>query len=236
MYGAMSMNDLHAPAKTRCPSCGAKNAPDAEWCGQCLERFEAPPPPPPPPPPPAAPSRGPEATGDGPMVKPGVQRGGFRSTEDGILWRCSSCDAENRLEEPACTVCGTPFAQSMKPPAPERPARDPGMTAMLSLFFPGAGHAALGMWPQAIARAVVNLWALSMALFFAVAGQGSARAVALVYAAAAFALWGASSHDAYREAKGETRDVLLYGRRFTYVVLGLLVLLLTSIFLLAVGR
>ena len=225
----MSMNDVHAPAptKVRCPACGAKNAPDAEWCGQCLRRFEASPPPPAPGT--AAPDTAPPAE----SVKPGVQHGGFRSTEEGILWRCSSCDTENRLEESACTVCGTPFAEAMKPPPPERPARDPGMTAVLSLCLPGAGHAALGMWPQAIARAVINVWVLLMAVFFAIAGQDAARPVALVYAAAAFGLWATTAHDAYREANGESRDVILQGRRFTYVVLSLLMLLLASLFLLA---
>jgi hypothetical protein len=229
----MSMNDLHAPApaKVRCPACGAKNAPDAEWCGQCLRRFEAVPPPPPPA---AAPDETAPATGStAEGVTPGVQRGDFRSTEEGILWRCSSCETENRLEESACKVCGKSFAEAMKPPAPERPARDPGMTAMLSLFFPGAGHAVLGMWPQAIARAVINVWVLLMALFFAIGGQEAARPVALVYAAAAFGLWGTAAHDAYREANGESRDVILQGRRFTYVVLSLLMLLLASLFLLA---
>lgn len=230
----MSMNDVHAPApasaseKVRCPSCGAKNAPDAQWCGQCLQRFDAPPPPPAPavaapeaPAPEAPPAEG---------VKPGVQHGGFRSTEEGILWRCSSCDTENRLEEAACTVCGTAFAEAMRPPAPERPGRDPGTTALISMLFPGAGHGYLAMWPQAIARAVINVWVLAMALFFAVGGS---TPVALMFGAAAFGLWATAAHDAYREANGEARDVILQGRRFTYVVLSLLMLLLAALFLTA---
>lgn len=234
------MNDLHAPApeKVRCPSCGAKNAPDAQWCGQCLKRFEAPPPPPPvavpEPESSAAHAPEPEPTDAGTVtVKPGVQHGGFRSTEEGILWRCSSCDTENRLEEPACTVCGTPFAEAMRPPPPDRPARDPGTTAMISLFFPGAGHAYLGMWPQAIARGVISVWVVLMALFFALGGKGGSTPVALLYGAAAFGLWMTAAHDAFREANGETKQVLLQGRRFTYLVLGLLMLLLASLFLTA---
>ncbi|MDQ3981690.1 MAG: zinc ribbon domain-containing protein, partial [Actinomycetota bacterium] len=197
----MSMNDVHAPEKVRCPSCGAKNPPDAEWCGQCLKRFQAPPPPPPSvvadPDAPASP--------EDRAVRPGVERGAFRSTEDGILWRCSSCDTENRLEEPACTVCGTPFAESVRPPEPERPQRDPGTTAMISLFFPGAGHAYLGLWPQAIARAVVSVWVVLMAVFFAIGGKAASTPVAVLYGLAAFGLWGVAAHDAFREASGTPR-------------------------------
>jgi hypothetical protein len=225
----MSMNDVHAPEKVRCASCGAKNPPDAEWCGQCLKRFQAPPPPPPVvvAAPSEAPAAGPQA------VKPGVERAGFRSTEEGILWRCSSCDTENRLEEPACTVCGIRFADAIRPPAPERPSRDPGTTALISLFFPGAGHAYLGMWPQAVARAVVNVWVVLMALFFAIGGNAASLPVAVLYGVSAFALWATSAHDAFREANGEPRQVLLQGRRFTYLVLALLMLLLGSLFLTA---
>lgn len=230
------MNDVHAPEKLRCPSCGAKNAPDAEWCGQCLKRFEAPPPPPPvSAPAPQSPVDRPAEPSEPhtPTVKPGVQHGGFRSTEEGILWRCSSCDTENRLEEPGCTVCGTPFAEAVRPPAPERPARDPGTTAIISLFFPGAGHAYLGMWTHAIARAVISIWVVLMALFFALGGKAASTPVALLYGGVAFGLWMTAAHDAFREANGEPRQVFLQGRRFTYLVLGLLMLLLASLFLTA---
>lgn len=227
----MSMNDVHAPEKVRCPSCGAKNPPEAEWCGQCLKRFQAPPPPPPAPAPPQV--TGDAGTRPGPV--PGVERGNFRSTEAGILWRCTSCDSENPLQEPACLVCGTLFAEAMQPPAPDRAQRDPGATALISLVFPGAGHAFLGMWAQAIARAVVSIWVVGMALFFAIGGSGS-MPVALLYGATAFGLWVVAAHDAFREANGESNQVLLHGRRFTYLVLGLLSLLLASLFLTALSN
>ena len=226
------MNDVHAPERVQCPSCGAKNPPEAEWCGQCLTRFQAPPPPPPPPP---ASAERPQAPTDAaaPALVPGVERGNFRSTDDGILWRCSSCDTENRLEEPTCTVCGIPFAEAVQPPAPERRQRDPGTTALISLLFPGAGHAYLGLWAQAIARAVVSVWVVFMALFFAIGGNDGSMPVALLYGAAGFALWVVAAHDAFREANGESKLVLLHGRRFTYLVLGLLSLLLAALFLTA---
>ncbi|HYP23163.1 MAG TPA: hypothetical protein VEV43_06295 [Actinomycetota bacterium] len=222
------MNDVHAPEKVRCQSCGAKNPPDAEWCGQCLKRFQAPPPPPPVAAPASVTSGAPASAGS---VKPGVERGNFRSTDEGILWRCTSCDHENPLEDPACAVCGTPFAQAVRPPEPERAQRDPGTVALISLFFPGAGHAYLGLWPQAIARAVVSAWVMLMAGVFAI-GVGVVS-IAAVYGLAAFGLWGIAAHDAFREANGEPKRVLLQGRRFTYLVLGLLSVLLASIFLMS---
>lgn len=228
----MSMNDVHAPEKLRCPSCGAKNAPGAEWCGQCLKRFQAPPPPPPPPVVEAAPAT-PAAPTSEAAIKPGVERAGFRSTEEGILWRCSQCENENRLEDEACSVCGTPFADSMRPPPPPRPQRDPGTTALISLFFPGAGHAYLGLWAQAVARAVVSVWVIAMTLFFAIGGKGGSMPVAVLFALMGFGLWGTAAHDAFREANGEPGQALLQGRRFTYLVLSLLMLLLGSLFLTA---
>ncbi len=227
MNGAMSMNDVHAPEKLRCPACGGLNAVDAAWCGQCLKRFDAPAPPPPvvelPGPPAAAP-------------KPGVRQGAFRSTEEGILWTCSACDAENPLEEQACRVCGTAFAEALRPPPKRHVERDPGTVALVSLFFPGAGHAYLGMWPQAIARAVISVWVGLMTLFFAAGGKGAATAVAAAFGVVAFALWVTAAHDAFREASDEPRLVLLRGRRFTFLVLGLLMLLLGSMFLTALGN
>lgn len=231
------MNDLHAPEKVRCPSCGGLNAPDASWCGQCLKRFDEPPPPPAAPPSPAvtldAPAPGAEVKAE---IKPGVEHGSFRSTETGILWRCSACDAENPLDEPACRVCGTQFAESLKPPPKKRTDRDPGTVALVSLFFPGAGHAYLGLWPQAIARGVVSVWVALMALFFAVGGKGGSTAIALLFGTVAFSLWVVAAHDAYREANDEPRQILLFGRRFTYLVLGLLMLLLASMFLTALAN
>lgn len=227
----MSMNDVHALEKVRCPSCGGLNPVDAAWCGQCLKRFAAPEPPEPPP------SAAPPPPVDAPPApKPGVQQGAFRSTEEGILWTCSACDAENPLDEAACRVCGTAFGEAIRPPVKRHLERDPGTVALVSLFFPGAGHAYLGMWPQAIARAVVSAWVGVMTLLFALARGGASTAVAGLFGLVAFSLWIVAAHDAFREAGDEPRRVLLYGRRFTFLVLGLLMLLLASIFMTAVSN
>ena len=236
-------------AKDRCAFCGALNAADAEWCGQCLRRF-----------PPADLGRDPldgspgdllkagsdsadlmneladlvgreksaaasaEATASAAQVKPGA-RGAFTVTDEGITWTCSRCETRNALDAQLCSVCGTTFAEVVRPPV-ERPERDPNMAALISLFLPGAGHAYVGLWGQAIARAVIQLWIGGVVLIALFAGgRANASSVAIVFGLVGTVLWGVSAHDAYREARGEQVRVLLKGKFFLYITLGLLMLL-----------
>ncbi len=233
--------------KVRCPACGGLNPADADWCGQCLKRFT----PPPPPTPTVLPTRAaepadakamatvtplPTAAAAGVAVDPGsvgTQRGAFRVTEHGILWRCARCETENPIEVQTCSVCGADFAATVRPPPPERPERDPGMTTLISLFLPGAGHAYLGMWGQAIARGMLSGWLVLAMLLSAFIGAGGSTFVTIMFAGAAFALWGITAHDAYRSARGEETMVLLKGRRLTYAVFGLI--FLTTVILVALA-
>jgi ribosomal protein L40E len=161
-----------------------------------------------------------------PPAAVGTERGAFRVKEDGVVWVCSRCESENPLEVQACAVCGTTFAETVRPKA-ERPERDPGTAALLSLFIPGAGHAYVGLWGQGIARAVVSLWVIVVVLLsFLQRGNEGASLIAAVFGLVAFALWAVAAHDAFREARREETLVLLKGRAFLYLVLGLLVLLL----------
>ena len=218
----------------RCPKCGGLNPAEAEWCGQCLERFIARTPPPPPPAPgttgtpgspeaPEAASSTATTTAPGPVVA--QKRGAFTVTEEGIRWTCSRCDTENPLEESICAVCGTTFADSMRPPD-DRPVRDPNTVAMYSLFFPGAGHWHLGLKGAAVARGVLSAWVVFVAVAAAVAGS---TLMAVAFGLAAFALWALAAHDGYREARGEADAVILKSRTFVYVVIGLLVLMVTML-------
>jgi hypothetical protein len=109
----------------------------------------------------------------------------------------------------------------MQPPK-ERVEHDANTVALYSLFFPGAGHWYMDMRPQAIARGVLSVWVVLVALL---AGIQGSLALALPFAAVAFALWVLGAHDAYREARGESAQVILKGRMFMYVVLGLLLLM-----------
>ncbi len=122
-------------------------------------------------------------------------------------------------------MCGTTFADSVRPPA-AAPDVDPNSVAMYSLFFPGAGHWTLGMKAQGAARAIVSTWVVGVALLSAIAGS---IAMASAFGVAAFALWFAGAHDAYREARGEGGLVVLKPRVFVYVVLGLLLLMVVML-------
>ncbi len=217
----------------RCPNCGGLNPLSAEWCGQCLERFapkvgSAPAPPAPTPSElAAAPAPPGGATPTPPLRTPavGVSHGAFTVREHGVVWTCSRCETENALDSQTCSVCGTTFAEVVRPKV-ERPQRDPGMAAMVSLFLPGAGHAYLGLWGQAVARAVITLWIFFVVLISLLQrGQAGSARVAVVFGIAATALWVVAAHDAYREAREEQGLVLLKGKVFLYTVLGLLVLL-----------
>lgn len=95
--------------------------------------------------------------------------------------------------------------------------------AMYSLFFPGAGHWSLDLKAQAIARGVVSVWVVMVAVLAAIAG---ATLMAVIFGIAAFALWMVAAHDAYREARNESQMVLLKPRVFVYLVLGLLMLMI----------
>ncbi len=225
------------------------NPAEAEWCGQCLRRFppaemkvdpiESP----------ADILFGEEEAGSlnagdaavieqmesqlGTAAEPAApqsklkpaKRGAFTVTEEGINWTCEKCDAVNPLEAQYCSICGSSFAEMLRPNV-ERPQRDPNMAALVSLFFPGAGHMYLKMWAQGIARAVVSAWVGAVALLALIAGgRANSSSLAVTVGAVSLALWVLGAHDAYREARGEPSMVILKGKVFLYTVLGLLMLL-----------
>ncbi|MFP5352514.1 MAG: hypothetical protein ACLGIB_08130 [Actinomycetota bacterium] len=235
----------------RCPHCGGSNPVNAEWCGQCHASFVEPKPEPEPEPPVATPAVAVQgAEGDAaavagaaaeaagapgpppPTAAVGTRHGAFAVREQGVVWTCDRCDNENPLDSPVCAVCGTSFAEVMRPPV-ERVERDPGTAALISLFFPGAGHGYLGMWGQAIARGVLSLWVLFVVLVSLLQRSGGSTLIAGVFGLAAFGLWAIAAHDAYREAQHQPGAVILKGKVFLYLVLGLLGLLM--ILLVATG-
>lgn len=237
----------------RCPSCGGLNSSDAQWCGQCLERFAAPEPEP------LVEARAEAAAGLAPPIRadasqlsevapevapeaaatdasgapaaataPAQPSDGraFFVTPEGIKWTCPTCDTPNPIESFVCSVCGTTFSQ-MVHPEPEMAEKDPNTAALVSLFFPGAGHGYLGLWGDAIARGIISLWVVAVALIAAFAGeQASGRLVTILFGLVAFGLWAVASHDAYRAARKEKDRVILRGRGYLFLVLGLLGLLL----------
>ena len=182
----------------------------------------------------------PATTSTSTSVKPSVGKtktgdtGAFNVGDEGITWTCLRCDSVNAMEERACTVCGTTFADAIQPEKDDRPQRDPGTTAMASLFMPGAGHAYLGMWSEAVARAVISTWVVTVTIFAAVQGGGQARVMAILFGLVSTGLWAAAAHDSYREANGQSKLVLLKGKSFLYLVLGLLLMSFVMIFSTAV--
>lgn len=215
----------------RCEACGGLNPPDAQWCGQCHTRFESLERPS------DVPALVPEAADEAPSpvadqmparLPAEITPGGtdaFTVTEEGITWTCSVCETVNPLDHALCSVCDAPFAKTVLPEE-ERPQRDPNMAALVSLFMPGAGHAYVGLWGQAVARAIVSLWVI-MVVFVAALQRGVAGSnlVMGVFGVVAVGLWGIAAHDAYREANDESALVILKGKFFFYMVLGLLLLL-----------
>jgi ribosomal protein L40E len=220
----------------RCSSCGAINPAEAEWCNQCFVRFKAPPPPPAAEPEAPLETREPAEAAPAPATTEATRRGAFSAAGERVTWTCSRCGSENDIDTQICSTCGATLADLLRPEPAERPARDPGTTTLISLAFPGAGHAYLGLWGQALARGIVSAWVIAVALYTAVVGgQGAAGAIPAVFGLAAFALWIVAAHDAYREANGERGAVLLKPRYFLYVVLGLLLVLLGLIVIGSLG-
>ena len=145
-------------------------------------------------------------------------------------WTCRLCETPNDLEADSCAACGSSFADTMRPP--ESPITgDPNQAALYSLFFPGAGHAYLGLWGSAIARGVLSAWVLlvTAVLLFGADG-GSSKVFGVVFALVSSVLWLAAAHDAFREASNQPALALLRGRRYLYVT-GAVVSLLFLMFL-----
>lgn len=219
----------------RCHHCGGLNPPAAQWCGLCLQRFE---------PdevepgaarrPAADPDAGAASTARGAGEVPasdvekapvGLTRGAFEVTPDGIMWSCARCEGANPIEVQICSVCGAAFAETLRPPETALPERDPNNVALYSLFFPGAGHAYMGMWGQAIARGVMSLWVIAVVILTGVQ-NGPFTTMPVIFGVIAFALWIVAAHDAYREASRQAAMVLLKNRYFLYLVLGILMLMM----------
>jgi hypothetical protein len=164
-----------------------------------------------------------------------VERGAFRATGGEITWTCNVCEEVNPLDAIVCSVCGSAFALTVRPEGPERPARDPNQAALISLFFPGAGHAYLGLWGQAIARGVMSVWVVATALVAAITKGPNSGALTVTFGLAALVLWLVAAHDAFREARGEQAFVLLQGRRFLWLTIALLGIMFLTLMMGLVG-
>lgn len=245
-------------ATMRCQNCGGLNPATAEWCGQCMKRFGAPPPPPPPDSEPIAaidetsvvPDDGPRgaiaaglrhkatlgagtATVGGPPTGAAgtLERGPFTVVGESVAWRCAQCGTSNPIDEAFCSACATPFAITMEEPDVIRTS-DPRTAAFLSLLFPGIGHAYIGDWGAALARAVLSFWVLGLTLLMSMGSDiPGSIGLAFILGSAALGLWLIAAHDAYRSATGAEALVILRGKRYLHVTVGLLGILFLGLVL-----
>ncbi len=185
---------------------------------------------------PTAADAAPKPHGSGARVSapPGVEttRGPFTVSERGVTWTCATCGSVNPMETEICSACGSTLHRTLSPDdGGPRKQRDPRLTAMVSLAYPGVGHAYLGMWGQAIARVTIATWMLAAVIAGLSVEAAGARVLAVVFVLIAVGMWGVSAHDAFREAQNQQRLTILKGRAFLYLVVGLLALLFLQLFL-----
>jgi hypothetical protein len=146
---------------------------------------------------------------------------------DGISWACKHCEVVNPIDTDACSVCGMSFADLLRPPAPDKPQRDPNTVALISLFWPGAGHGYIGQWGQAIARGVVSFLLLVVtAVTFAQSGAGG---MTTIFGGIAFSFWAIAAHDSFQEASNAPNQVILRPKYLLWLVLGVLMLMVGSL-------
>jgi ribosomal protein L40E len=205
----------------RCPSCGASNPADSAWCGQCHQRFGA-----------EVPSNGGPSDGarstapdHGPFAHPSI------ATRDGaVVWTCPACDGENPLEATACARCGSSFAAFFAGPTTvEAPRPSSGSAVWASALLPGAGHWIHRAIGPAVARAIMYLWTLGIAIMLLArppaTGRAVVRGVGAIFALAAAAVWLLSMLETMRMREGDRRP-LIQPRVLTWFSAGLSGLLL----------
>ncbi|HEX6261372.1 MAG TPA: hypothetical protein VF097_00850 [Actinomycetota bacterium] len=171
-----------------------------------------------------------------PSLQPGpaTEASPFQVRENGLVWVCRLCEAENPLEAHNCARCGSPFGSLFEE---ERgaPEVDPGRASALSLIFPGLGHLHAGHKVEGLARILIFVWLLGtiVVIVAARAGRGLGPLLGLVvlYMASAGALYMLSAIDARRAAEGE--DPIVSSRILLYGISALL--LVTIVFLFFTG-
>ncbi|MEX2555121.1 MAG: zinc ribbon domain-containing protein [Actinomycetota bacterium] len=180
------------PGLVRCPRCGAGNPSDAEWCGQCLERFGA----------------ADADASDISVARPEVSRAG-----ELLTWTCPACDSPNPMDAETCARCGSAFTSFFA--RPEKVAVRPvpsGRAVALSAALPGLGHWSLGRAGAGVARVVLYLWTLGLSILLLTrppaAGRAVVRMVGIAFVLSAAGVWLVSMLETMRLADGDERPVL----------------------------
>jgi hypothetical protein len=193
----------------RCPNCGALVTAEAEWCGQCFTSLRSPEPTP--------------AVSGGHALRVVTAEGTQGDAPAKVMWPCPACETENPIESSTCSVCGTPFGELFKE-GEAAPTLAPSEAFRRSLVFPGLGHRAIGRGGEGLARAVVFLMCLAIALVAAVSGlgTGAVAAVAGLFGLLALIAYLGTAYEASKMAAGA--PPLLSSRSIVWIVGGVLLL------------
>jgi ribosomal protein L40E len=208
------------PDLLRCPECGASNPAGAGWCGQCLRRFDAEP---------ASEARAAQpsivssirTTAGGPVVH-------AREGEEPV-WSCPACDTENPLSSDACSRCGSAFT-SFFPREPEHAGARASAKAAIAFtaVLPGAGHWVYRDVPAAIARSLLYVWSVGIAILLLArppaAGRALVRGIGVCFALTAAGLWLISMLEVMRLGEGDRRP-LIPPKALTWLTAGMSALL-----------
>ena len=215
----------------RCPNCGATNPDTAQWCGQCLARFDVPAadgqPQPQTPGSAASAAPAPGAAVASPAGDVTSSGGNFRRRGEEIEWACPACGEFNSIDLLQCTVCGTEFAAQFRT-EPDDVERNWTQAMAMSAIVPGSGHIGIGRYGSGWARLVLFMAWLLGGVLLAAGGGSRATLAALPLFIGALVVWAVSLVDLTRlRAKQEE---LLIGRRLLWLVIGVLVLLGVAMF------
>ncbi len=195
-----------------CPSCGARNAAGAPWCGQCYR----------------------------PLTPEDEEAGSdIQTTEDGAAqlslhltpqdqprvgrdsWVCTTCGTTNPLVQSACSACGATIFDRFKEDSVE--PRDPRRALIRGLLVPGLGHFYSG-------QSILGVSAGALAIFGIVFGivlmTGGVMLAGLLLLLMGLGVWMMGALDAYRWARGEPNEVVLRPRVLSVIMAVMLLVLI----------
>jgi len=158
-----------------------------------------------------------------------------------VRWVCPTCETANEIDLPACRICGTVMARLFTPPEEKKrkTSRSAAPSIALSAVLPGLGHVTEGATPVGVGRAVLYLWTVGIAVLLLARppskGHSMVRAVGVLFAAAAAAVWIISLVETYRLSEGDSRPVVP-SRTMTYVSAGLTLALFLGLAAATLGR
>lgn len=226
---------------SRCPSCGALVAVDADWCGQCLTSFRTPPGSTPEPEPedvldaltetPAlsvAPGLGTSQAPIGGAAGMAADEAADESRGPLPVWECPACGSENPFDGQVCSVCGTSFGRLFEEREVSTVAtpRDAAFAGLV----PGVGHYRMGRHADGVVRMLVFVGCLLVLGLFAFSASGRASAaITALFAVLILLCIGESAYDAARLASDQRE--LVSAAQLIWLFLGAFGVAVATVFL-----